>query len=235
MIDIYKIAKRHKLSESEENVLKYIVNNTDKVLELGVRGVARECFSSSSVVMNLAKKMGYRGFIEMVYKLEENFKEDDVAPPSNDRLCLNLTDELLEEFKGLLLTNRSKPMYVHAVGFSSIVSKYIQQKLMVEGFLAMESEYFSVVDKERKNETIFIFISKSGETPQILDLAKQIKQGRGRVISFVGAKDSGVEEHSDLTFVVKNSNRNDDRNIQENDFFGNVILFFESLIYKTLS
>ena len=56
-IDIYKLAEKYNLTESEEMAFKYIVNNFEKSLEIGVRGVAKKCFASTSVVMNLSKNL----------------------------------------------------------------------------------------------------------------------------------------------------------------------------------
>ena len=63
-IDIYKLGEKYHLTESEELALKYIVNNFEKSLEIGVRGVAKNCFASTSVVMNLARKFSYKGFVD---------------------------------------------------------------------------------------------------------------------------------------------------------------------------
>ena len=81
------------LLNQEELALKYIVNNFEKSLEIGVRGVAKNCFASTSVVMNLAKKLGYKGFVDMVYRLEFSIKNSLSNSNSLNNYCTNLDDE----------------------------------------------------------------------------------------------------------------------------------------------
>ena len=64
-----KLVAGKNLTETEFTVLRYLVANIDRVLDLGVRGVAKANYTSATTVMRLAHKMGYRGFVEMQYKL----------------------------------------------------------------------------------------------------------------------------------------------------------------------
>ena len=68
-IDIEKLTCGIQLTDIERNVLEYLLTHLDQALKLGVRGVARENFTSTSTVMRLSRKLGYNGFIEMYYKL----------------------------------------------------------------------------------------------------------------------------------------------------------------------
>ncbi len=55
-LDISKIVDKYHLSKVEENILIYIINNIDHVKEIGVRGVAKEHYTSTTTIVNLAKK-----------------------------------------------------------------------------------------------------------------------------------------------------------------------------------
>ena len=57
------------LTDTEQAVLEYLLLHLDEALKLGVRGVAKANFTSTSTVMRLSRKLGYNGFIEMYYKL----------------------------------------------------------------------------------------------------------------------------------------------------------------------
>ncbi len=229
-IDVYKLAKKHNLTESEEMVLKFILNNIERSLEIGVRGVAKECYGSSSIVMNLSRKLGYKGFIDMVYRLEQNlFKIQNEFLPKNN-LLENFSNELLEMFVQRLHGQKNKHIFVQGFGFSHIVAKYIKDKLMVEGFFSMMSEYIQTVENPSLDSPLLIFISKSGETSSLIDLGERSKKSNAIIISFVGNGSSSIAEMSDLFFVIKDSNTYDDRNLKENDFFGNAILSFEFLM-----
>ena len=228
-IDIYKIAEKYNLTESEEMALKYIVNNFEKSLEIGVRGVAKQCFASTSVVMNLAKKLGYKGFVDMVYKLEFNMKSHLEDSNLNNQFCVNLSEEKLRYFKKLI-SDKNRPIFVHGTGFSAAVVRYISDKLMVQGHYSMRSEYMETMEPKFLKKGVLIVVSKSGETSQITMLCEKATLNEVPIVLFTGAKNSTVENMADLTFIIKDSNPMDDRNLQCNDFFGNAILFFERLL-----
>ncbi|MGL5428061.1 MAG: hypothetical protein ACRDAS_09125, partial [Cetobacterium sp.] len=73
-------------------------------------------------------------------------------------------------------------------------------------------------------------VSKSGETAAILNLCNKAKANDVPIVVITGIAGSSMEKISEVTFVVKNSNLLDDRNLEKNDFFGNSILFFEELV-----
>ena len=54
-IDIEKLTCGIQLTDIERNVLEYLLTHLDQALKLGVRGVARENFTSTSTVMRLSR------------------------------------------------------------------------------------------------------------------------------------------------------------------------------------
>ena len=67
-MDLSKYVADVQLTEAEKSVLTFLLTHLDEALKLGVRGIAKANFTSTSTVMRLAKKLGYNGFIEMYYK-----------------------------------------------------------------------------------------------------------------------------------------------------------------------
>ena len=86
-IDIEKLTCGIQLTDIERNVLEYLLTHLDQALKLGVRGVARENFTSTSTVMRLSRKLGYNGFIEMrsvdlhVPKVYDSRRPDKAGQP----------------------------------------------------------------------------------------------------------------------------------------------------------
>ncbi len=69
-MNIEKTFKGKKLTENEKTILNYIMDNIDICLDEGVRGVAKNSFTSTSTIMRLSKKLGYSGFVELIYDLK---------------------------------------------------------------------------------------------------------------------------------------------------------------------
>ena len=64
MVDKKQISKLYsaaKLSETEQSVLEYLLNNIDTLDDIGIKPVAMACFTSMTTVIRLSKKLGYRG------------------------------------------------------------------------------------------------------------------------------------------------------------------------------
>lgn len=226
-IDTYKLADIHNLTKSEGMALEYIVNNFENSLKIGVRGVAKQCYSSTSVIMNLAKKLGYSGFIDMVYRLHFAFFQNIEKEISEKTI---IDDEKVKKFISLI-SDREKPIFIHGVGFSSILANYMVDKLMVLGHYSMRSEYIeTMINNKYSKKAILILISKSGETSSLFLISEYAKNENVPIILFTGNKNSKLAKEADIIFEIKDSNPSDDRNLKENDFFGNTILYFESLI-----
>ena len=68
-LDLNKLTCTASLTDTERAVLEFLLTHIDEALKLGVRGVAKANFTSTSTVMRLSRKLGYNGFIEMYYKL----------------------------------------------------------------------------------------------------------------------------------------------------------------------
>ena len=106
-------------------------------------------------------------------------------------------------------------------------------KLMVLGYYSSRSEYMETMEPKYHQKAILLVVSKSGETSQIIMLCEKANLRNVPIVLFTGTSNSTLEILSDLTFIIKDSNPIDDRNLKENDFFGNTILFFEYLLSVT--
>jgi DNA-binding MurR/RpiR family transcriptional regulator len=51
-------------------VLEYILKNIDDVLDKGVREIAQINYTSATTIIKLSKKLGYTGYVDMIYRLK---------------------------------------------------------------------------------------------------------------------------------------------------------------------
>jgi len=83
-MDISKFIQNKGLTEIEIEVLNYMIDNINDINKMGVRGVAKNNFTSTSTIMRLAKKLGYSGFLEMQYNLL-SLTKNELKDNLNDR------------------------------------------------------------------------------------------------------------------------------------------------------
>lgn len=77
-----------------------------------------------------------------------------------------------------------------------------------------------------------IVISKSGETPMVLNKVKTAKEHNIKVISFTNERENSISKLSDIRFKIKDTNKLDDRNLMPNTFFPKVLVLIELLVYE---
>lgn len=242
MYDLNKIIQGKSITETEENVIRYILKNMNTVLEKGVRQIARENFTSSSTIMRLTKKLGYSGFIDMYYQLlpfvessEKEFVSDESLAGYNPlEEILKVNDEgEMTSFIDLLQSAKSKYVFIYATGFSAIIGEYFYKKLLVSGqrvIFATGTDSIAILESNIDSIGMLITVSKSGETELVLEKMNYCKEKGIPVVTFTNEMDNRASELSDVTLRVTDNEKLDDRNMSPNFFFSEILMLFEYLM-----
>lgn len=244
MIDLSKLVQGKNLTDIETAVLRYIVEHIDTVLKMGVRGVARENYTSSSTIMRLTKKLGYSGFVDMYYKLLPMVKHAEGSINEDlqfiNSFCSNTilqynSYEQMKQFARKLCSFDREFIFIYATGFSAMPASYFYQKLMVLGRKCIVSsgmDSIGVFENNLSDMGMFIAISRSGETQRVVDRVKIARENGIYTVSITNELDNSVNALADIDFRIEDSNKLDDRNMMANTFFPNVLMLVELLIYE---
>lgn len=239
MMNIEKLFPCDTLSELEKSILVYIVSNIDKCMELGVRGLARETFTSPSTVIRLSKKLGYKGYVELVYAVRSKVlspaAENVFAAFEEKNLFMTTVPDAVERFIKYLETGN---LFIFSTGFSDIVGEYMFKKLLTIGKKCLKTnciELDILYDNYPEPINTILVVSKSGETQYCVSTAQFAREKGIQVISFCGNPQSTLTELSDVAFIVKDYEGADDHNYYPNPFFGYCIELFELLLFKYFS
>jgi len=81
---------------------------------------------------------------------------------------------------------------------------------------------------------VVFLISRTGETYEIVKSAKLASANGMSVISFTGDQPNTTAQNSFINFKVDDRDKFDDRNVNANYFYPNVMTLFEFLISKLL-
>ena len=218
MVDKKQISKLYsaaKLSETEQSVL----NNIDTLDDIGIKPVAMACFSSMTTVIRLSKKLGYRGYREMMYDLKHlqhvSREMNQSLKDSSVHFVCHTGD--VDVFIAAL--HRNRMIGVNGEGFSRIVAQYMATKLVGLGFLAVIQDFLETdqfVESNRNTLSCMMLISKSGQTEAILETARACHDAGITTLAFTGNEDS--DHPMDL------------KNVKPNCFTGSCILAFEELL-----
>ncbi|MBE2894285.1 MurR/RpiR family transcriptional regulator [Spirabiliibacterium falconis] len=238
-----KIIKDKTLTNTERKVLEYIIEHIDDVMKMGVRNIAKENFTSTSVIMRLAKKLGYSGFVDMHYKLLPYIKSPSYENTNKDVLSLFQYQSVFElnnhnnilKFIQMLESLERKFIFIYATGFSGIIAEYIHKKLLVLGkksMIASGSDSSAVFENNLEDIGLFIALSKSGETINVLNKARTARENNIPVISFTNEIENSLSELSLFSFKIHDNLKSDSLNVRLNMFFPNVLMLFEAITYE---
>ena len=244
MIDLSKLMEGKNLTDVEEKVLRYIIDHIDDVIQMGVRTIAKNNYTSTSTIMRLTKKLGYAGFIDMYYRLLPLVKSADSGENENtdfinsfftNSLLQNSNYQQLKEFAKILYQKNDKFIFIYATGFSAIMAEYIYKKLLVLGkkcILASGMDSVGVFENNLDYIGCLLVVSRSGETKQVLDKVKTAKENNIFTISFTNDRESSINKLTDIKLKIEDSNKLDDRNMMPNTFFPNLLMIVEVLVYE---
>ncbi|RFB17089.1 MurR/RpiR family transcriptional regulator [Bacillus sp. HNG] len=246
MIDISKIIQGKNLSEIDVQLVQYIIDNIDTVLQMGVRKIAKENFTSPATVIRLSKKLGYTGFVDMYYQILPLVKKADIpkSDATEDFFEINqwdyMTHNSMEEidlFIQKVLNLQQRYIFIYATGFSAIVAEYLYKKLLVLGrktILASGTDSIGVFENNLEDIGALVVISKSGETQMVVEKLLAAKEHHIFTVSFTKETHNRIAELSDLNFKIIDHNKLDDRNMLPNSFFPRLTLLFEFIVKQYL-
>ncbi|WP_297421735.1 MurR/RpiR family transcriptional regulator [Clostridium sp.] len=240
-VDLSKIVNNKKITPIEEQVLEYIINNIDSVMEIGVRGIASANYTSTSTIMRLSKKLGFTGFIDMIYNITPLIdgsntgiveKSEALIGTDINFLSKYIDEEHVKRFIEILARGTRKYIFIYARGYSEIAGEYFNKKMLGIGVKSILIDSKGSFENNLEDMETLIVISKSGETKEVLDKVQVAKKKNKVVVSFTKEVENSISALSDISFKIFDMHKLDDSNVLPNSFFANMLMFMEYLIYR---
>lgn len=242
-LDLNKLTCGVSLTDTEQAVLEYLLLHLDEALKLGVRGVAKANFTSTSTVMRLSRKLGYNGFIEMYYKLLGAVGEGSQSYELNEGFISHFAGEgavSMENYRSLRLAaekiyQTDQVVFIYGMGFSSMMAEYLAKKLLVLGIKCIFSDgadYIGVFENNLEDIGVFIVFSRSGRSPYVLNRVKMAEENTVFTVGFTNDGASPLKEHCGCIIEVPDDNPLDDRNMKPTLFFSKIMTMIELLVYE---
>lgn len=215
-------------SDSEKEVIKYVLANTDKAAQINIHELAHDSFVSAATVTRLCRKMGFKNYKEYQRQLAcELVLKKDVVISSDAEIMKNDSLELLvqksiarsiaslEDTRDLINTEtlkkcidlfeKAESITFFGVGASLLVAKdaYLKFVRINKKCQVYEDQDIQMVlaTNMRKND-LAVIISYSGKTPAIVDFAKILNNNSVPVISITGFADSPLSKIADYNLYV---------------------------------
>lgn len=168
------------LSETDRDIIAYILNNKESIMDMGVSELSQKVHVSNSSIVRLTKKLHFKGFTEMRFYLAQSYKEeqniihDEVNSLKLQRQDLEQTNRLIQQTDFSMIIeamDEAETIYCYGTGFSQKISlSELSQFMMYKNkrmlsFPAKREFDMNMPLITRKD--LVIIISLTGETNEI--------------------------------------------------------------------
>ena len=184
------------LTVSEKKVLKYLTDNIADIPYLNINDLVAKTFVSKTVIINLSQKLGFSGFKELKFQINNYIlsrnkieKSDHSSYKKQLEKNINKSFTLINEdqIKECAKTLRhSRNIFIVARGTSKAVGYYLEHLLFALGLHCFFINDYNLSDSftrlVNEDDTV-IFISLSGGTKKIIETAKIVQLKEANIIS----------------------------------------------------
>lgn len=207
------------LNSTDKNILQYLIKNKHKLNSITLQEIAKKLFISKTTIINLAKKLGYKGYSELRYHLTQNKKqEEDVKLDRNikneieeevKKTLILQNDELLETVSRKILS--SKLVYVFGRGSSSYFGEYLASRLSIlniKSIFISDINILEVMLDHLCKDDMIIFLSQSGETEIVVSSAIKVYLKGHYTLSITAFLNSRLSNYSTTTLYYHSNKIN---------------------------
>lgn len=190
-----KIEKNRKLLNKNENyLLKYILENTEKVANMKIQDLSKHTFTSTATIVRFCKKLGYNGYAEFKANLTNSINKegDKITKTNNDIFLFDdiaktrdlINEDLIEDV--LSMINKAHRIDFYGEGSSKDVCIDMSRKFQLVGkncrYFNDSSIMYSTANDLDEGTLVFA-ISMSGETTQVIKAVNIAKTRGCKIIS----------------------------------------------------
>ncbi len=204
-MNLQDITKKYILTETELTILETIINELTSGNErISIRSLANKTYVSTTVIIKLAKKLGFIGYSQMIYVLNENIHQK-VSHEHTYLLSEFVNDQDVTTLMKLvddLYKYRKQKIYLVGIGFSDIISQYFLRRLAEIDIFAYGGAPIDCINADSKPSIIILF-SKSGETEDLIQVIKLSKKMGHTVYAITTSSQSTISKLADYHIELK--------------------------------
>ena len=201
------------LNELEMLVYRYIVEHPNTIPFMRIRELAAAAHVSTTTVLHFCKKVGCDGYAQFKWKLKEQAGTEQEAhlPDSLSDLQNFLRqvgtpeyDAALDEAAGMIA--RAERVFLVGIGNSGSMAEYGARYFSNLGkfSLCVKDPFYPITVTPNTTITAII-LSVSGETQQVLHLARQLKEKNANLIAITCSGQSSAAKLADVALPCYSS------------------------------
>ena len=221
----------------EKIIADYFITNRSRD-DFSIKNIKNKLYVSEASLSRFAKKCGFRGFREFIYRYEEIFIGHDIQNKKSESIetvyntyheLLNRSYELVDEQQIIRVSqmiSSSDKVLVLGIGNSGLAAHEMQQRFMRLGVLMEVTDSADIMRMQsvfQKEGSLVIAMSISGTKEEVLFALKHSKLRGARTV-FITANASQKYPYVDEKIIVPSVKNLDHANIISPQFPMLVIL-----------
>ncbi|MEY8445562.1 MurR/RpiR family transcriptional regulator [Enterococcus ratti] len=226
------------LSKVENEVLDYIFEHLPIIGRKTIYEVASDLFVSTATVSRTAKHLGYQGFKELKYAIDQTMpmEQEEANPHSFQTITSQMISNVTETFQQLTekkvkqiitMIDQSNTIEVFELGGSLPICIDFARKLTFLGkkaFARSDWDEKEMAISNLSQKDLAIFVSFTGETKGILTYAHIAHKQKIPIVSIVSMNGSSLEKLSTISLIAKGTSHYHKR-VDLNSRFTSICLF----------
>ncbi|RCX00865.1 MULTISPECIES: MurR/RpiR family transcriptional regulator [Kosakonia] len=214
------LTRGESLTRAEYRVLAHLTEHPLLVGNITVRELAQAMFVSTATIIRLCQKLGFSGYSEFIWHCKQRLadtphitgphSEPAELPAAFAQFMANyqrtfqwVSAEKRQHFAALL--HEQESFFLYGAGFSYLFAEYLTKKLQVLGktaFISGPGDSRNIFLSNAARYQVFIAVSRSGETEQVLDKARIARTVGMTVVAFTRASVNPLAEMADIHFAL---------------------------------
>lgn len=201
-------------------IYEYMITHELEFPYMSIREFADEVSTSTASILRFCRKWGYDGFKELKYVFKNDLKEKALLKKYDFAEIVHCIEKLDSPFyrekfnEAIMMIGNADIILFMGIGDSGIIAEYGARCFTNYGKLSVsiKDPYFKVAFSGEN--CVVIALSVSGETVEIIHLAKGCKESGAKIITISATENNTLSKLSDLVIPYYiNRRRVDDREL----------------------
>lgn len=230
MILLEKMNQEKSFSETEKNIIDYILKHQNQIADMTIHQLAQETYSSNATIIRMCQKLGFKGYrqfkIHFIQEVESTKYLADTVDFNTPFHGLENTDEMIYKMASLYKESidlclqrinsrdidhicqtimKSKRLFIYATGDTMITVKGFMNKLMklnIYPILASENHEEHASSYNVTRDDCVLFMSYDLKSKQFLECLHILKTKGAPIITMTANVDSPITKMSHYRLLI---------------------------------
>ncbi len=217
----------NEFTNTERKIANYLMDNLDEIKHSTSREVADHLQIGQSNIVRFSQKLGYKGFRDLQLSIDiptssymDGISVDDNTHVTNQKIAEQYIEivKFTNSINQASLVNtaikkieKANKIIVCGIGNSGLFANYLANHLLKMGLISIYSSnahiIYTTISNANENDLVIAF-SETGETKEILKMAKIAKNKNVPLVSITRMLDNKLSLLSDVSLRTSNDMSN---------------------------